>query len=116
MPKSKTVTMKFTSDPKYYEIGDTITIKLSNGKIVVYKVDSIDKKKKNIHRHISSYLSTLVERLVLRANAPLLKGLDQIAKEMLEAYLTNAADDLIPSTHTATVRFVPKVKILKKRV
>lgn len=36
----------FTNDPKYYVVGDTISISLSNGKVAVYKLVSIKKHEK----------------------------------------------------------------------
>lgn len=115
MAKTHSATIKFTSDPKYYEIGDTITIKLENGKIVTYTVTSIDKRKTSQQRHIQEYLAPLIERFVMREHAPLLKGLDRMAKEMLKAYL-ETTDNLIPLGQTVTVRFVPKIKITRKEV
>ncbi len=108
--------MKFSSDPKKYALGDTITIKLKNGKIVTYQITSIGKKKEDITRHLRSYLEPLIERLILREHAPLLKGLDRMAKEMLKAYLDNNEIPDLQGRNTVTVRFVPKIKITKKEV
>lgn len=114
--KKPAATMKFTADPKYYNLGDTITIKLENGKIVTYKITSIGKRKDDVTRHIQSYLEPMVERFVLRNHTILLKGLDRIAKEMLKAYLDNNPISEIKGNNTVTVRFIPKVKITKKEV
>ncbi len=68
--------------------------------------------------HVEKYISKLIERVMLREHAPMIKGIDRIAKEALSALIQSGEVPVISviQGYEVKVRFIPKVTVSKKKV
>ncbi len=82
---------------------------------MIYKVCKQCKKRarETKYLYLEKYISRLIERVLMRDHAMVVKGLDRLSKEALSA----AYDEIpkIPDGYEVKVRFIPKVTVSKKK-